>query len=157
MFFEIVKYATKLLKGYEIEITEVHHHFKKDAPSGTAKKIAEIICEVLGRDKNKVLKYGREGITGPRNPEEIGIHAIRIGDIVGYHTVYYGATGEVIEISHKCHNREAFASGAIKAAIYLSGKEKGFYGMEDLIKEEINGGNKWKIEKTSPIPFRWNW
>ncbi|MCM8773003.1 MAG: 4-hydroxy-tetrahydrodipicolinate reductase [Candidatus Omnitrophica bacterium] len=137
LFFEIIKYAVKLLKNYEIEIKEIHHHFKKDAPSGTAKKIAEIICNEKNWKIDNVLKYGRSGFTDIRKFEEIGIHSLRIGDIVGEHYVYFGGLGEIIEISHRCYNRESFASGALKAAKFISKKEKGFYSMEDLIKEEV--------------------
>ncbi|MCM8784761.1 MAG: 4-hydroxy-tetrahydrodipicolinate reductase [Candidatus Omnitrophica bacterium] len=137
LFFEIIKFATKILKNYEIEIEEIHHHFKKDAPSGTAKKIAEIICKERNLEIEKVTMYGRKGITGEREFNEIGIHSLRIGDIVGEHTVFYGGLGEIIEISHKCYNREIFASGALKVTKFLYKKVKGFYSMEDYIKEEV--------------------
>ncbi|HOK56971.1 MAG TPA: 4-hydroxy-tetrahydrodipicolinate reductase [bacterium] len=137
LFFEVIKYATKLFKNYEIEIEEIHHHFKKDAPSGTAKKIAEIICNERNLKIEKILKYGRSGETGERQFDEIGIHSLRIGDIVGEHTVFFGGTGEIIEISHRCYNREAFASGALKVSKYLNKKDKGLYGMENFIKEEV--------------------
>jgi 4-hydroxy-tetrahydrodipicolinate reductase len=137
LFFQAVKYTTQLFKNYEIEIEEIHHHFKKDAPSGTAKKIAEIICKERNLKMEDVLKYGRSGITEERKFEEIGIHSLRIGDIVGEHTVFFGGTGEIIEISHRCYNREAFASGALKVAKYLNKKDKGFYEMEHFIKEEV--------------------
>ena len=154
LFFEIIKYATQLLKNYEIEIEEIHHHFKKDAPSGTAKKIAEIICKERSLKLENVLKYGRSGITEERKFEEIGIHSLRIGDIVGEHSVFFGGTGEIIEISHRCYNREAFASGALKVAKYLNKKDKGFYGMENFIKEEVlNVWNKWEIKENSTLSF----
>lgn len=137
IFFEIIKYACKLLREYEIEIEEIHHHFKKDSPSGTAKKIAEIICNERNLNFNDVIKYGRKGIEGERKFEEIGMHSLRIGDIVGEHYVYFGGKGEIIEISHRCYNREAFASGALKVAKFISKKEKGFYQMIDFMKEEV--------------------
>jgi len=137
LFFEIIKYATRILKNYEIEIKEIHHHFKKDSPSGTAKKIAEIICNERKLKIDEILKYGRRGIMGERKFEEIGIHSLRIGDIVGEHYVYFGGTGEIIEISHRCYNRESFALGALSAVKYIYKKEKGLYGMEDFIKEEV--------------------
>ncbi|HOL21629.1 MAG TPA: 4-hydroxy-tetrahydrodipicolinate reductase [bacterium] len=133
LFFEIVRFSAGLLKEYEIEISEVHHSLKKDAPSGTAKNIADIICQVLKRDTKKVLRYGREGITGARPSEEIGMHSIRMGDIVGEHYVYFGGKGEVIEIAHRCYNREAFASGALKAASFIVNKPAGFYSMKHMI------------------------
>ncbi|MCM8767415.1 MAG: 4-hydroxy-tetrahydrodipicolinate reductase [Candidatus Omnitrophica bacterium] len=137
LFFEIIRYATKLLKNYEIEIQEIHHHFKKDAPSGTAKKIAEIICNERNLNIGEILTFGRKGITGERRFNEIGIHSLRIGDIVGEHSVFYGGIGEIIEISHRCYNREVFALGALKATKFLNKKEKGFYSMEDYIQEEV--------------------
>ncbi|MCS7181086.1 MAG: 4-hydroxy-tetrahydrodipicolinate reductase [bacterium] len=136
-FFEIIKYATKLLKNYEIEIVEVHHHFKKDSPSGTAKKIVELISKERNIDVEKVVRYGRIGFLEERKKEEIGIHSLRIGDIVGEHSVFFGGIGEIIELTHRCYNREAFASGALKVAKYICKKEKGLYGMEDYIKEEV--------------------
>jgi 4-hydroxy-tetrahydrodipicolinate reductase len=138
LFFEIIKYSSKLLKNYEVEIEEIHHHFKKDAPSGTAKKIAEIICNERNLKIEEVLKYGRSGMGGERKFEEIGIHSLRIGDIVGEHYIYFGGNGEIIEISHRCYNREAFALGALKSAKFINKKEVGLYGMEDLLREEFN-------------------
>jgi len=134
-FFEIIRSAAKLLKEYEIEILETHHHFKKDAPSGTAKKLADIICDVLKRNSAKVLKFGRSGFTGKRKQEEIGMHSLRIGDIAGEHTVFFGGKGEIIEISHRCYNREIFASGALKAAQFIYKKSQGFYTTKDVIKQ----------------------
>lgn len=138
LFFEIIKFSAGLLKDYDVEISEIHHNLKKDAPSGTAKKIADIISYALKRDSQKILKYGREGLTGARTVEEIGMHSLRLGDIVGEHSVYFGGKGEVIELSHRCYNREAFASGALKAASFISNKPAGFYSMEHLIEEAIN-------------------
>ncbi len=139
LFFEIVKCAAELLGEYETEITEIHHHFKKDAPSGTAKKIADIICSVSGRNPESVLKYGRGGISGTRPAEEIGIHSLRMGDVVGEHYVYFGGKGEIIEIAHRCYNRESFALGALKAASFIRNKPAGMYSMEDLIRETVKG------------------
>ncbi|MCX8082051.1 MAG: 4-hydroxy-tetrahydrodipicolinate reductase [bacterium] len=138
LFFEIIKFSAKILKEYEIEISEIHHKFKKDAPSGTAKKIADIICNILNRKPEKVIKHGRAGLTGIRAVEEIGIHSLRLGDIVGEHYVYFGGSGEVIEISHRCYNRTAFASGALKAASFIKNKKTGFYTMEDILREVMN-------------------
>lgn len=137
LFFEIIKYAAGLLKNYEIEIEEIHHHFKKDAPSGTAKKIAEIVCKERNLKLEEVIKYGRSGIIGERKFEEIGMHSLRLGDIVGEHYVYFGGQGEIIEVSHRCYNREAFASGALKVAKYINKKGPGLYEMNDFIKEEF--------------------
>ena len=134
--FKIVKFAAEILKGYETEIIEIHHHYKKDSPSGTAKKIAEIICKSRNYPCEEVLKYGRFGKTEKRRKEEIGMHSVRIGDIVGEHTVLFGGKGEVIEITHRSYNRETFAIGALEAVKFIYKKEKGLYGMEEV----INGG-----------------
>jgi len=131
--FDIIANAARLLRGYEIEITETHHHNKKDAPSGTALKLANVICETLGKDPEKTLVYGRKGITGARNPGEIGVHALRMGDVVGEHSVYFGAHNEVIEISHRCGNRDALAAGALEAAAFLNGQKPGWYSMKDVL------------------------
>jgi len=131
VFWELVREATKLLKDYDIEITEAHHRFKKDAPSGTAKKTAEIIAKELEENLADSAVYGREGIK-ERQPGEIGIHAIRAGDIVGEHTVIFGTLGERVEITHKAHSRGAFSSGVIKAAQFISGK-KGIFSMADVL------------------------
>jgi len=138
LFLKIIEFSSSLFKNYEVEIKEIHHHFKKDAPSGTAKKIAEIICEKTGRNFEEDIKYGRNGLTGERKFKEIGIHSLRLGDIVGEHYVYWGGKGEVIEFSHRCYNRENFAEGALVAAEFLSKKGKGFYTMDDLLKEVFN-------------------
>lgn len=136
--FEIINFAAKLLKKYEVEIIETHHHNKKDAPSGTAKKISEIICNIYGKNPEKVLKYGRKGFTGEREKDEIGIHSIRIGNVVGEHTVLFGGEGEIIEISHRCFDRSAFAIGALESAKFIYRKKPGLYS----IKEVINDRNK---------------
>jgi len=134
IMMEIVELATKLLgKDFEVEIIETHHHNKKDAPSGTALKISEIINRARGMDEKAGLVFGRHGITGPRTPEEIGIHAIRISEVVGEHTVMFGGRGEILEISHRCFSRESFAQGAIIAAKFISDKDKGLYQMKDVI------------------------
>lgn len=118
---------------YDIEIIEAHHRLKKDAPSGTALKIAEVIASTLERDLEKVAVYERKGIIGERRPEEIGIQTIRAGDIVGDHTVIFGCTGERLEITHKASSRATFAEGAVKAAIWVSSRENGLYDMQDVL------------------------
>jgi 4-hydroxy-tetrahydrodipicolinate reductase len=138
LYFEIIKFAAKLLKNYEIEIVESHHHDKKDAPSGTAKKVAGIICDVRKKKYEDIIKYGRQGQTGPRSSDEIGMHSMRLSDVVGEHYVYFGGKGEIVEISHKCFNRESFALGALKAADFLTGKQRGLFGMKDVIKEVMD-------------------
>ncbi len=131
VFWEMVRNATGLLKDYDIEITEAHHRFKKDAPSGTAKKTAEVIADELNEKLSDSAVYGREGIK-ERQPGEIGIHAIRAGDIVGEHTVLFGTLGERVEITHRAHSRGAFSSGVIRAVQFISGK-KGIFSMADVL------------------------
>ncbi len=129
IFWKLVEFAVQFLKDYDIEILEMHHRFKKDAPSGTALKAAEIIKKHLG---DKKLVFGREGIC-PRG-DEIGVFAIRGGDIVGEHTVFFIGMGERIEITHRALSRQAFASGAIKAVKWIATVDKpGIYGMNDVL------------------------
>jgi len=133
--FEIARLAAaKLKSGYDIEIVEAHHRMKKDAPSGTAKKIAEVIADEKGWDLAKVARYGRQGLTGERSKNEIGIHVIRAGDIVGEHTVYFSGPGETIELTHRAQSRDAFARGALVAALFIAKKPKGLYTMADVLK-----------------------
>ena len=119
VFFKIIKDLAKILNDYDIEIIEAHHKHKADAPSGTAVKAYEIIAEALGRNKDEACVYGRQGIVGARTPEEIGMHAVRGGDIVGDHTVLFAGDGERIEIAHRAHSRQAFVNGVIKAVRYV--------------------------------------
>ena len=123
---------------YHMEIIEMHHSHKKDAPSGTAVKAAGILADCLG--EKTAFVYGRQGITGERTDEEIGIHAIRAGDIVGDHTVLYAGKGERLEITHRAHSREAFALGAIKAIEWINRKEEaGIYSMDEMMGELEQG------------------
>ncbi len=138
LFFQAVRFAATLLKDYDTEITEIHHRFKKDAPSGTAIELANIVSSAPGRKQPASPRFGREGVTGPRTDEEIGIHALRMGDVVGEHSVFFGGRGQVIELSHRCYNRASFAEGAVKAAVFMRNKGNGFYGMQDMIKEVLN-------------------
>lgn len=128
VFFKILGEAAKYLGDMDIEIIEAHHNQKKDAPSGTAKGAAEVISEALG---GKEYVYGREGLA-PRG-KEIGIHAVRGGDIVGDHTVLFAGDGERIEIKHQAHSRQAFAGGAVKAAAWIGNAEPGLYTMQDIL------------------------
>ncbi|MGC8805276.1 MAG: 4-hydroxy-tetrahydrodipicolinate reductase, partial [Candidatus Ratteibacteria bacterium] len=124
IMMRLVQMATEMLdKNCEVEIIETHHHNKKDAPSGTALKLGEIINIARSRDARSNFVYGRSGIVGPRKPEEIGIHAVRISEIVGEHTVMFGGKGEILEITHRCFSRESFASGALIAARFIAMKE----------------------------------
>lgn len=134
LMFDMASLISKNLPNYDIEITEVHHRNKKDAPSGTAKKLAEKICEAINLSIDKSTIYGRKGITGERPLGQIGIHAIRAGDIVGEHTVIWAGPGEVIELTHRALSRVSFASGALKAAKFVAKAKPGRYSMQDVLK-----------------------
>lgn len=125
--------ATVVGNDYDIEIIEAHHRHKKDAPSGTAIRIAEVAAAALNRDLEKVAVYERKGIVGERRPEEIGIQTIRAGDIVGDHTIIFAGPGERVELTHKASSRDTFAVGAVKAAVWLSDKPNGLYDMQDVL------------------------
>jgi len=133
LLFKLVAEAAKTLDGYDIEIVEAHHRFKKDAPSGTAKKLAEVMANAVNRDLNKVGVYGRKGMVGERKLEEIGIHAVRAGDIVGDHTIIFGTLGERLELKHQAHSRDAFAYGCLRAVKWLSQQKPGMYEMSDVL------------------------
>ena len=133
LLFKLVAQSAKALGDYDVEIVEAHHNLKKDAPSGTAKKIARIIADVLGRDLDKDGVYGRHGMVGARKKQEIGIHAVRAGDIVGEHTVTFASVGERLELVHRAHSRDTFAQGAVRAAKWVAGKPKGLYDMQDVL------------------------
>jgi 4-hydroxy-tetrahydrodipicolinate reductase len=125
--------ASTLGQGYDVEITEAHHRFKKDAPSGTAKRLAQAVAEGLARDLDQVAIYGRKGITGQRTDQEIGIHAVRAGDIVGDHTVLFGGVGERIELTHRAQSRDTFAMGALRAVRFVAKAPPGLYDMQDVL------------------------
>ena len=125
--------ARSLSEGYDIEIIEAHHRHKVDAPSGTALKMGEVIADALGRDLKQCAVYGREGVTGERDPSTIGFATIRGGDIVGDHTVLFAGDGERIEISHKSGSRVTYAHGALRAARFLADKTTGLYDMQDVL------------------------
>jgi 4-hydroxy-tetrahydrodipicolinate reductase len=132
LFYLTGKAAKVLPKEYEIEIVEMHHRFKKDAPSGTAARLAEIVLEErkLGRD---ALVHGRDGITGERPREQVGMHALRGGDVVGDHTVMFSALGERVELTHKASDRAIFARGAVSAAQWAVQQKPGVYDMQDVL------------------------
>ena len=117
----------------DIEIIEAHHRHKIDAPSGTALRMGEVIADALGRDLQKVAVYGREGHTGARDRETIGFATVRGGDVVGDHTVLFAAEGERLEITHKASSRMTFAKGAVRAALWLDGRQAGLYDMQDVL------------------------
>lgn len=134
LLFKLTEIVTKILKNdFDIEIIESHHNKKKDSPSGTAMKLAEIITETLKLDLEKDVVYGRKGLIGERNKNEIGIHAIRGGDIVGEHSVMFCGSGEIIELTHKATSRSTFAVGALKAAKWVCNKTPGLYTMFDVL------------------------
>lgn len=125
--------ARALAEGYDIEIIEAHHRHKVDAPSGTALRMGEVIAKALGRDLRECAVYGREGVTGERQPATIGFATVRGGDIVGDHTALFATLGERVEISHKASSRMTFALGALRAARFLAGKRAGLYDMQDVL------------------------
>jgi 4-hydroxy-tetrahydrodipicolinate reductase len=125
--------AKALGDDYDVEITEVHHRFKKDAPSGTALRMAEVVADALGRDLTKVGVYGRQGLPGERTQKEIAVLSLRSGDVVGEHTVSFGGLGERLELTHKAHTRDTFARGALRAASFVVGQPPGLYSMQDVL------------------------
>lgn len=133
-FFHLTKLASeKLGLNFDIEIIEAHHHFKKDSPSGTARRLGEIAAEAIGSTYEEAVVDGRSGIVGERPKKEIGMHAVRGGDIVGDHTVLFAGPSERIELKHQAHSRSVFAQGAVAAAKWLSGKSAGLYSMNDVL------------------------
>ena len=125
--------ATSLSHGYDIEIIEAHHRHKVDAPSGTALQLGEVVAKTLGRNLQECAVYGREGVTGARDPSTIGFATVRGGDIIGDHTVLFAGIGERIEISHKASSRATFAQGALRAAQFLAQQKHGLFGMDDVL------------------------
>lgn len=131
---KLLDMAARILShGYDIEIIEAHHRHKVDAPSGTALKMGEVIADALGRDLKKVAVYGREGVTGERDPSTIGFATIRGGDIVGDHTVLFAGIGERIEITHKSASRVTYAHGSLRACRFLASQPAGLYDMQDVL------------------------
>jgi 4-hydroxy-tetrahydrodipicolinate reductase len=134
LLFLLTELAAKKLGGtFDIEIIEAHHRFKKDSPSGTAKKLGEIAASALGVPYNKAVRNGRSGITGERSATEIGMHSVRAGDIVGDHTVLFSSLGERLELRHMAHSRSMFARGAVVAAKWLMSQKPGLYTMRDVL------------------------
>lgn len=134
LLFSIVgKVAEMLGANYDIEITEAHHRFKKDAPSGSALSLAKSICQATGRDFPGCLVHGREGKEALRQGGTIGMHAIRAGDIVGQHSVIYSTIGETITISHNAHSRDTFVGGALRAASWILNQKPGLYTMQHVL------------------------
>lgn len=132
--FWLTRKATEILgPGYDLEVVEMHHRMKKDAPSGTAKSLAEILADVRKQQLSKVARHGREGIVGERTSEEIGVHSIRGGDVVGDHTVIFANNGERVELTHKASSRDTFANGALRAAAWVVKQKPGIYDMQDVL------------------------
>jgi 4-hydroxy-tetrahydrodipicolinate reductase len=133
LFWLTRKAAEILGPAYDLEIVEMHHRLKRDAPSGTAKTLAEILAAVRKQQLDKVARHGRAGIVGERTAEEIGIHSVRGGDVVGDHTVIFATPGERVELTHKASSRETFAHGALRAALWVAKQKPGLYDMQDVL------------------------
>jgi len=133
LFWLTRKAAEILGPGFDLEVVEMHHRMKKDAPSGTAAALAEILTEVRKQRSDQVLRHGRHGITGERTRAEIGMHSLRGGDVVGDHTVIFAAEGERLELTHKASSRETFANGALRAAQWAVNQKPGLYDMQDVL------------------------
>jgi len=133
LFWLTRKAAEILGPEFDVEIVEMHHRLKKDAPSGTAKSLARIVADSRQLPSSGALRHGREGLTGERTRAEIGMHSLRGGDVVGDHTVIFAAPGERLELTHKASSRETFASGALRAAQWVVGKTPGLYDMQDVL------------------------
>ena len=134
VMFDLVRRAAAALgDAYDVEIVEMHHKLKKDAPSGTAVRLAEVAAEALGRDPRQDVRTERSGMIGERPPREIGVQTLRGGDVVGEHTVYFAGMGERVEITHRATSREQFARGAVRAARWVPGRAPGLYDMQDVL------------------------
>ena len=134
MYQALRQLVTLLGSDYDVEIIEAHHRMKIDAPSGTALRMASIVSEAQGSNLHDVAVYGRQGKVGRRSDSEIGIQAVRAGDIVGEHTVLFGGIGERIELTHRSQSRDTFARGALRAAGWILGRKPGLYGMDDMLR-----------------------
>lgn len=133
LFWLTRKAAEILGPDFDLEVIEMHHRLKKDAPSGTATTLLEILADVRKVQLEDALRHGRKGIVGERTPGEIGIHAVRGGDVVGDHTVLFAANGERVELTHKASSRDTFANGALRAAAWIVGRPPGIYDMQDVL------------------------
>lgn len=137
LFSLVGRVASMLGNEYDIEIVEQHHRFKKDAPSGSALTLAENICSATGKKFPDCLIYGRRGKDALREKGQIGVHAVRAGDITGIHSVIFSTTGETLTLNHTAHSRDTFARGALRAAKWLIGKNPGLYSMAGVLKSKI--------------------
>jgi 4-hydroxy-tetrahydrodipicolinate reductase len=133
LFWLARKAAEILGPGYDLEIVEMHHRLKKDAPSGTALSLAQILTQVRQQQLSEVARYGRQGLVGERTAREIGIHSVRGGDVVGDHTVIFATNGERLELTHKAASRDTLANGALRAAVWVAQQKPGLYDMQDVL------------------------
>ena len=133
LFWLTRKAAEILGPAFDLEVVEMHHRLKRDAPSGTAKTLAEILAQVRRQQLDKVIRHGRAGIVGERTAVEIGMHSVRGGDVVGDHTVIFANVGERVELTHKASSRDTFANGALRAAAWLVNQKPGLYDMQDVL------------------------
>jgi 4-hydroxy-tetrahydrodipicolinate reductase len=134
LLFWLTRETAKILgEAFDAEVIEMHHKLKKDAPSGTAKRIAEILTDVRSTVYEEAVRHGRQGMVGQRTPQEIGVHAVRGGDVVGEHTVVFAGEGERIELIHRAASRETFAHGALRAAQWLLRQAPGRYDMQNSL------------------------
>ena len=134
LVFKLLDTAARILnQGYDIEIVEAHHRLKIDAPSGTALRMGEVVADALGRDLEACAVYGREGVTGERDPSTIGFATVRGGDIVGDHTVMFCGLGERVEVTHKASSRMPYALGSLRAARFVAGRRNGLFDMQDVL------------------------
>ncbi len=134
LVFKLLDTAARILnQGYDIEIVEAHHRLKIDAPSGTALRMGEVVADALGRSLDECAVYGREGVTGERDPSTIGFATVRGGDIVGDHTVMFCGIGERVEVTHKASSRMPYALGSLRAARFLAGRKNGLFDMQDVL------------------------
>lgn len=133
LYKAVADLARILGDDYDIEVVEAHHRMKKDAPSGTAMKLGQVLAEAVNRDFGEVGVFARKGLIGERTRKEIGMQTIRAGDIIGEHTVLFGGPGERLEVTHRAHSRDNFARGAVRAARWVVGREPGLYDMQDVL------------------------
>jgi len=134
LVFKLLETAASILNtGYDIEIVEAHHRMKIDAPSGTALRMGEVVAKAVGRDLKECAVYGREGVTGERDPSTIGFATVRGGDIVGDHTVMFCGLGERVEVTHKASSRMPYALGSLRAARFIAGRKSGLFDMQDVL------------------------
>jgi 4-hydroxy-tetrahydrodipicolinate reductase len=132
--FWLTRHAARILgEDFDLEVVEMHHRLKKDSPSGTARRLVEILCEETGVSYDQDTRHGRFGDVGARTKKEIGVHALRGGDVVGDHTVVFANVGERVELTHKASSRDTFAKGSVRAAVWLASQPAGLYDMQDVL------------------------